>query len=431
MRAGVARVDITPTESIWMKGMLRAHRSEGVHDPIFAKALVMSNDEHLDQACAIVAVDVCAMTEEFTSAVRIAVERELGIPATHTIIAAKHIHSGPDTDGTGAPEVRYTRTLADKLFQVVQAAAGDMQLVRAGAASGREDTISEYRRLLADDGHVVMNWEPYPREQLVGPLGEIDPEVGVLKLEDVSGRVVCILFNHAGHPNVLSGDNYLISAEYPGFAEKLLEEEFGGMAMFVNGAQGTMDIDGLGPRDWAEMERLGAKLAAAVAEVVHVIEPVEGLAVRCANLKHGLPARKVSDEQLAWAEEIIEQTGGKVEPLADGVGDDFKALLIKRLYAVQDQPIRAEHICIALDDTAFLSFPGELFTEIGTEIKGESPFARTYIIGLANGAVGYVPTRKAIAEGGYAVDVRTVDADAEDVVLSHCLELLGQIYRSS
>jgi hypothetical protein len=430
MRAGVARIDITPTESIWMEGMLRAHRSEGVHDPIFAKALVMSNEEHLDQACAIVAVDVCGMPAELTDEVRGAVERALGVPAAHTIIAAKHIHSGPDTDGTGEPEVRYTRTLADRLFQVVETAVGNMQQVKAGSASGREDTISEYRRLLADDGHVVMNWEPYPREKLVGTLGEIDPEVGVLKIVDLSGQALCILFNHAGHPNVLSGDNYLISAEYPGFAEKLLEEEFGGTAMFVNGAQGTMDIDGLGPRDWAGMERLGGKLAAAVAEVARDIDPAEGLTVRCANLKHGLPARKVSGEQLAWAEEIIEQTGGKVEPLADGVGDDFKALLIKQLHAVQDRAIPAEHVCIALDDMAFLSFPGELFTEIGMQIKAESPFARTYIIGLANGSIGYVPTRKAIGEGGYAVDVRRVDADAEDVILSQSLELLGQVYQS-
>jgi neutral ceramidase len=430
VRAGVARIDITPTESIRMEGMLRAHRSEGVHDPIFAKALVLSNDEGMDQACAIVAVDVCKLPAAFTDEVRGAVERELDIPAPRTIIAAKHIHSGPESNGDGEPEVRYSRTLREKLRQVVREAAGVMQPVKAGAGSGREDTISQYRRLMADDGHVVMNWEPYPRERLIGPLGEIDPEVGVLKIEDLSGQVLCILFNHAGHPNVLSGDNYLISAEYPGFAEKLLEEEFGGTAMFVNGAQGTMDIDGLGPRDWAEMERLGGKLAAAVAEVARDIEPMEGLIVRCANVKHGLPARKVSGEQLAWAEEIIKQTGGEVQPLADGVGDDYKALLIKQLHAVQERAIPAEHICIAIDDTAFFSFPGELFTEIGMEIKARSPFARTYIIGLANGSIGYVPTRKAIAEGGYAVDVRRVDADAEDLILSRGLALLGQVFQS-
>ncbi|HEX9617795.1 MAG TPA: hypothetical protein VGA03_10295 [Anaerolineales bacterium] len=430
MRAGAARIDITPTESIWMEGMLRAHRSEGVHDATFAKALVLSNDERLDQACAIVAVDVCKMPDQLTDEVRGAVERELGIPAAHTIIAAKHIHSGPDTDGTGEPEVRYTHVLKEKLFEAVQEAASRIQPARAGSASGRENTISQYRRLLADDGHVVMNWEPWPLEHLVAVLGVPDPEVGVLKVEDLSGQTLCILFNHAGHPNVLSGDNYLISAEYPGHAERLLEEEFGGMAMFVNGAQGTMDIDGLGRRDWAEMERLGAKLAAAVAETVRRIEPMEGLAVRCAYLKHGLPARKVSDEQLAWAEAIIEQTGGTVQPLADGVGDDYKALLLKQLYAVQDRAILAEQICIAVDDTAFLSFPGELYTEIGMKIKAASPFSRTYIIGLANGYVGYVPTRKAIGEGGYAEDVRRVDADAEDAILSKSLELLKQVYHS-
>lgn len=430
MRAGVARIDVTPTEGIWMEGMLRAHRSEGVHDPIFAKALVLSNDDRLDQACAIVAVDVCKMPDDLTDGVRGAVERELGIPAAHTIIAAKHIHSGPETDGEGEPEVRYTHVLIEKLFEVVQEAASNLQPGKAGCASGRENTISQYRRLLADDGHVVMNWEPWPLEQLVAVLGVPDPEVGVLKVEDLSGQTLCILFNHAGHPNVLSGDNYLISAEYPGHAERLLEEEFGGIAMFVNGAQGTMDIDGLGPRDWAEMERLGAKLAAEVAAVVRGIEPQEEVTVRCANLKHGLPARKVSDEQLAWAEAIIEQSGGTVQPLPDGVGDDFKALLLERLYEVQDQPIPAEHICITVDDTAFFSFPGELFTEIGLKIKAASPFVRTYIIDLANGSVGYVPTRKAIGEGGYSVDVRRVDADAEDVILSQSQVLLKQVYKS-
>lgn len=430
MRAGVARIDITPTESIWMDGMLRAHRSEGVHDPTFAKALVLSNDKRLDQACAIVTVDVCRMSDEFTAGVRNAVEQKLGIPAQHTIIAAKHIHSGPETDGSGEPEVSYTRTLAAKLFQVVQEAASRMQPVKLGWASGRENTISQYRRLLADDGHVVMNWEAWPLEHLVAVLGVPDPEVGVLNIFDLSGQVLCTLFNHAGHPNVLSGDNYLISAEYPGFAERLLEEQFGGIAMFVNGAQGTMDIDGLGHRDWAEMERLGAKLAAAVAETVRRIVPMDGLTVRCTYLQHGLPARKVSEEQLAWAEAIIEQTGGIVQPLADGVGDDYKALLLKQFHAVQDRSITAEQICIAVDDIAFISFPGELYTEIGMKIKAASPFLHTYIIGLANGYVGYVPTRKAIEEGGYAEDVRSVDADAEDAILSKSLELLNQVYQS-
>ena len=129
--------------------------------------------------------------------------------------------------------------------RVIADAANRLQPVTVGCASGREETISHYRRLLAKDGHVVMNWEPYPADQIVGPLGVIDPEVGVLAARGEDSNIVGLLFNHAGHPNVMSGDSYLLSAEYPGLAERLLEAEYGGIAIFINGAQGTMDIDGL------------------------------------------------------------------------------------------------------------------------------------------------------------------------------------------
>lgn len=430
MKAGAARIDITPTRPIEMEGMLRAHPSEGVHDPIFACALVMASDADLKDSCAIISVDVCMLGRQQASAARNAIAAAVGIPAERIIIAAKHIHSGPVTWGAGEVEVKYSRVLVDKLVQVAREAADEIRPVRAGVASGREGTISYYRRLLADDGHVVMNWEPYPPDHIVGPLGEVDPEVGVLKLEDMSGQCVCLLFNHAGHPNVLSGDNYLISAEYTGLAERLLEAEFGGTAIFVNGAQGTMDVDGLGPRDWAEMERIGRKLADVVVETARRIEPVADLQLRCANSKYGLPARKISDEQLAWAEEIIKQTGGKVEPLADGVGDDYLAVLYKGMRDVQDNDIPVEQVCIAMGDTAWISFPGELYTEIGVQIKAASPFNRTFIVGLANDYIGYVPTRKANAEGGYAEQVRSVEADAEEHVRAASLTLLNKVYHS-
>lgn len=453
MRAGAARIDITPTKPIWMDGMLRAHPSEGVHDPIYAAALVLSPGEDLKQACAIVSADVCRLAEPQTCAVRQAVARDVGIPQEHVIVAAKHIHSGPVTGGgdevdaeyvfkgvgiavaesagsNGRVEAEYASDLVHKLVQVVKLAAGRMTPATAGCLSGKESTISQYRRLLADDGHVVMNWEPYPAEHIVGPLGEVDAEVGVLKLVDGSGKMICLLFNHAGHPDVMSGDNYFISAEYTGFAERLLEAEFGGVAMFVNGAQGTMDIDGLGPRTWEEMERLGRKLAGAAAETANRIKPTEDVSPRCATVQYAIPARKIPEEQLAWAEEILAQTGGKVQALADGVGDDYKALIYKRMYGVQHLDIPIEQVCIALADTAFISFPGEMYTEIGTRIKASSPFRRTYIIGLANGHIGYLPTRKAITEGGYAEQVTRVDPGAEDIVLANSVSLLRRVIQS-
>ena len=118
------------------------------------------------------------------------------------------------------------------------------------------------------------------------------------------------------------------------------------------------------------------------------------------------------------------------------------------------------------------TFPGELYTEIGQSIKAHSPFRRTgsfgfpvisvletticcsrfpvthdglwpptrssreipetrrtFIIGLANGYVGYLPTRKAIDEGGYAEDTRRVGRAAEQVVVEHSLALLRGVQR--
>ncbi|HUT75312.1 MAG TPA: neutral/alkaline non-lysosomal ceramidase N-terminal domain-containing protein [Armatimonadota bacterium] len=434
MLAGTAKIDITPTREVWMDGMIRSHRSEGVHDPLFARALVLANSREPRDMFAIVSVDVCLLSAADSGASRQGVAGQVGIPTQQTIIATTHTHSGPATIGHfNPPEAEYSHGLAQRLAALVAQAAGNLEPVAVGVASGREDTISHYRRLLADDGHVVMNWEPYPPEHIVGPLGEADTEVGVLKVtaaEDPQ-QVKCILFNHAGHPNIMSGDNYLLSADYPGAAARLLEQEWGALAMFVNGAQGTMDIDGLRHRDWEGLERAGAALAQAVSETARAAVPTPDVRLRSGAVGYTVPARTITDEEWAWAQEILRRSGGKVQPLADGVGDDYLAVLYRDLRRVQGQEVPIEQICLAVGDAAFITFPGELYTEIGMQIKARSRFARTYIIGLANGEVGYVPTRKAISEGGYAENVRRLDDAAEEIVVGRSLALLETMHGSS
>lgn len=433
MKAGFARIDITPAAPVWMDGMIRAHPSAGVHDLIFAKALVLSAGPRPADGFAICSLDVCGLATADCTAIRQAVEKQTGIPCDRIILAATHSHSGPATIGFfGNREDAYLRALKEKIVAAIQKAASALAPAAAGIGSGREETISHYRRLLADDGHVVMNWEPWPVERIVKPLGVIDPEVGVLKIvsTDAPAKPLGILFNHAGHPNVMSGDNYLITPDYPGRAETLVEKELGGTAVFVNGAQGTMDINGLKDRDWAGVERVGRALADAVIETAGKINAIPGVRLRSACGRYSIPARKVTEAEKAWADSILKQTGGALKPVADGVGDDYKAKLFLRLWDNRHQKISMEQICLAIDDCAFLGFPGELFTEIGMRIKAESPFRHTYILGLANGCVGYVPTRKAIREGGYESDTRELDDSAEEIVVQQSLALLRKARES-
>ncbi|MFH1006085.1 MAG: neutral/alkaline non-lysosomal ceramidase N-terminal domain-containing protein [Candidatus Latescibacterota bacterium] len=430
MQAGTAKVEITPTTDVWMDGMVRNHRSVGVHDPLFARALFLTSGA-VCEGFVVVSVDVCTFREADVRAIRQEAEARTGMPEDHIIVAATHTHSGPATFGYFNPIAEdYTLGLIGRLVAVIEKAVANARPAAAGWASGREDTISHYRRLLAKDGHVVMNWETYPAEDIVGPLGTVDPEVGVLKIVDAEDpkETLCVLFNHAGHPNVMSGDNYLISADYPGCATRLLEESFGGTSIFTNGAQGTMDIDGLRDRDWEGVDRIGTALSEAVAGIARKVAPSAQPTVRGSHVRYALPARKITDSELAWAEQTLGETEESTQTLPDGVGDDFLAALYKRLREVQDDPIGMEQICIAVDDTVFLSVPGELFTEIGSRIKAESPFRHTWLIGLANGSVGYLPTRKAIEEGGYAVDTRRVNADAEEIIVRESVRLLRNVH---
>lgn len=426
MIAGTAKVDITPKGSVWMDGMIREHRSDDVHDPLFVRVLYMSDG---DVRCAVVTLDVCGVHAHDTRIIREKIEDVTGIPSAHIIIAASHTHSGPATYGYFNPaETDYVKWMASKIVEAVKVAVDSARPVLPGCASGREETISRYRRFLSGDGKVVMLWEQDPSLGGLTVMGVPDPEVGVLKLVDTcdSRQLVAILYNHAGHPNVMSGDNYAISADYPGAACQILEDKFGCTALFTNGAQGSVDIDNWKWRDWDGVEHIGSALAKVVMQVIEEANTGDAV-LRISNVNYAVPRRKISNEELLWAEDTVKRTGGKIQAVADGVGDDYKALLYKKINEAQTSNIEIEQICIAIGSFAFLSFPGELFTEIGMEIKRKSPFERTFIIDLANGYIGYVPTKDAISQGGYEVDTRELDEQAEDLIVEKSLELLNKV----
>ena len=137
----------------------------------------------------------------------------------------------------------------------------------------------------------------------------------------------------------MSGDNYLISGDYPGRAMSEIESFYGADALFLNGAQGTMDIDGLKDRDWEGVERAGNALAGAVIAASRGIAPDPALTLRTAHIAYTLPRRIITPEEIAWADRILECTGGTVASVADGVGYDYKALLLRRLHALENAVI--------------------------------------------------------------------------------------------
>ena len=433
LMAGTAKIDITPKENVWMDGMIRAHESEGIHDPLFARALVISpDDKNRNNAVAIVSCDICTVEgDPILDNIRKVVSEKSGIPAENMIIACTHTHSGPAVHGVLGPKAdKYTDEIfIPNVIEAIVQANDTLEPVSIGYNKGEETTVSHYRRLWTKDNTIVMNWETYPAEDIVGPAEGIDHEVGVMQLVSANnpGSVIATIYNHAGHPNVMSGDNFMISADYPGLSSKIVEDTVGGIALFLNGAQGSVDIDGLKDRDWEGITRTGSALGGAVIDIAAQVKPQETVEIKTAVQKFTVPYRTITPEKLSWAKKIAAESDGTFAVLADGVGDDYKATLYLDLHEKRGESINLEMVGIAFGEIAFISFPGELFNEIGLKIKEQSPYKYTYIVDLANDSLGYFPTKKAIHEGGYAVDTRPCDDTAEEIIIKNSLDLLKSL----
>ena len=261
--AGVARANITPHVGIPMDGNVRNDVSKGTHDQLWAKALVLESD---GRKVALIACDLCGVTEQITQPVRQELARE-GFDPAGIWIWGTHTHSGPSILGLHTPiDSAYNSELVRKLVGVVHEANLKMVPARFGVGSGREETVAHNRRLWLKDGSMVMNWEKPSPEKVKGPAGPIDPELIVLSFESTSGEPIATLVNYALHPAILAGDNLLFSADWPGVMAQFVEDNWGGEVLFANGATGNINhIDYKNPkqgRGFAEAKRIGTILGA-------------------------------------------------------------------------------------------------------------------------------------------------------------------------
>ncbi len=254
LRAGVAKIDITD-------------RTVPVNDTLFAKALVLKSGETI---AVLITVDAVAIGEigrignGFMATVREQLEKQDSIPPSSVVINASHCHGiiRPDT--------------AQLVVQVVREASKNLMPVKVGSGTGIENRISENRRLKMKDGSEVDMRRAYsmPRDEDVASVGSIDPSIGLLRLDREDGSPLAVLYNFACHP-IMNPPSKGNSADYPGYASKVIEESLGGgaMAFFVQGCCG--DINPVRYKEVtrpADAEPLGTMLGASVLSALRKIE---------------------------------------------------------------------------------------------------------------------------------------------------------------
>jgi neutral ceramidase len=394
VRAGFGKVPITPAPGAPLAGFAaRTAVSTGVGDELFVRALAVEGKE---QPAIVCVADVLALSAGFTAAARHRIEERTGVRAEAVVIAATHTHSGPVTIRTffnpdEAVDAQYMERLADAIVSAAEAAWESRAAARLGAGAGTVDGIGVNRR---------------------EPGGPVDREVGVLRVDDVTGRLRGVLFHYACHLTVLGPDNLEISADLGGAAVARVEHECGDgtFAMFVNGAEGNVSfghsptlsaIGAAPPRSRAQMCALGERLGDAVVAVLPGIATSEDAAVAAGSTRMRVPLR--GDITVLGAQAALERIGarddqaGRIERLHAAIQLN-NARYIARLEGVEE----AELAVIAIGDCRLAAVPGELFTETALELKarGAGPLR---VVGLANGYLGYIPPEAAFARGGYEV----------------------------
>ena len=436
--AGAARRVINPPRGIRTFGFSsREGVVQAIESDLSATALVLSDGK---AKVVIVASDIGWMDLPVMNGLRERVAEAVGTASSHVMINLNHTHSSPampewfpDKPDQIALQARYQEDLCGWIEEAAREADERKVPARIGAGQG-ECRIGVYRRETDPDGELFLGEVPgHPT----------DPDVGVLRVDDLDGRPIATVFSYGCHPVTIGPRSMVASPDFPGAARTLAENAIGGLSLFLQGCGGNiMPRGGLSMeadcRD--EKDRIGSTLGAEVVKAAAAIhthrkrgerrrmgslsrisvwpwEPVTGPA--CTSLAAadeslslrfiGLPplsdARAIRAECHQARDAAVSRGGEVWEYLVTTRFADWSDRLVAAVEAggasidVVVQAIRINDIVLAANST-------ETFFETGLAIKAGSPFPHTLALGYTNGCVCYLPRAEDFPAGGWDIRKR-------------------------
>ena len=423
LRVGAAVVVITPPSAIPMAGYYSERGAKGVHDELHAKAVVL---ESKGAVAALVALDLITTPRSLVEDARREIERISGIPGSSVMISATHSHTGPVLDlsspfgGQSDLVKRYRADLPARIADAVRQAKSRLAPARVMAAHGSESSIAFNRRFHMKDG--TVGWNPGKKNpNILKAAGPIDPDVPVLFFQSTDRKPLATYVNYAVHLDNIGEP--LISADMPSTLSRCLGDYNGPemVTLFTAGCCGDVNhIDvhwGEPQRGFGNAARMGTILAAEVLRSWPRLQPIAPTPVRVKNTVVTLPLPELGDGDAEKARAIVARIADQKAPRPTFL-EMVWAFKVRDVAARRGVPQEVEIQVIALgNEVAWVSLPGEIFTELGLAIKQDSPFPHTIIAELANGSIGYIPSRRAYEQGNYeVVSARCAQGSGERLV---------------
>ena len=410
-KVGVSKVNITPPIGIDLTGFgFRDRPSEGIHDELYAKALVLDNGK---EKVAIVTCDLLALSKDSVHRIRRLVEKSTGIKNKNIMISCTHTHSGPATiflSKCGEIDTQWLETTERKIADVISHASKNMKSAKFGVGKGKIDGLSINRRGTDANGKV-------PHINVSDPNGAVDKELGVLRFDNLRGYPIAMLTNFSCHPIVFPDEDtaYLISADFPGEAQRIMENERDIVSLYSNSTAGNINPTS-GSKGLKAAGRYGLIFAQEALGVFDRIQTISDVKIKIASKMVELKYKHIPT--LEEMKEILKENVKRHEhikrsniPISfteffdSAVSVEWAKKTFELIQSRRNTDcVKIEIQVFMINDVILVGIPGEVFVEIGLDIKEKSPSDNTFIIGYANGHIGYIPTSEAHQKGGYEVE---------------------------
>src|SRR5262245_40003986 len=266
MKAGFAKIVITPEQNVWMAGYAnRAKPAEGkIHD-LYAKALAIQDSR--GARFVLVTTDLLGLPHALTSEISEYANKSYGLRRDQMLFNSSHTHTGPvvksslagayDLDASQSALIdEYTRRLKNDLLKVIGEAIKDLSPAKLSFGRGAAP-FAMNRRQFNPNGVAIG----------VNPEGVVDREVPMLRVESSEGNLRGVVFGYACHNTTLTGEFYEFSGDYAGFAQEAVERAHpGATAMFVAGCGADINPYPRSKRELAEQH--GETLAKSVEQAL-------------------------------------------------------------------------------------------------------------------------------------------------------------------
>lgn len=405
LKAGFARLDVTPPLGSELAGYFSVRLAEGILDPIYLNAVAIGNGE---DTLIIITSDFLSIMEVFATRIRNMIADATGVQADHIMVTALHQHTSIRLGvwpWTGNMEdEHYLNILFSKYVDAARLAIRDMSdAVIHTAVQETKEPISFIRRYKMRDGSTVTN-PGRLNPNIAHPIGEADNNVRLVRFVR-DGRRDIALVNFSTHPDVIGGKQF--SADWPGFVRSFVEQDIPDThCLVINGAQGdTNHINTAIAEEQTgcgHSRHMGRVIADTVSDMWDKTRPHTDTRIfsevrmilnrtNTDGFDRVEECRKLDEDY--WAGRL----DGPSKPGATIMGEARRIKNLPYETICQKIPVTV----MAVGDVAFVGYGGEPFTEYATRSRDMAPEMTVITCGLANGQQGYLPTESAFSEGGY------------------------------